>query len=242
VTATLVPFEVACPTCDSHFPVDPHRVPVDGILAVCSSCMRAFAVSLPDEMVSTVEQLLAGGGTEGLREAASPEAATEAPDAVGSAPPATTPEAAPSDFAAPPAGADAPVVTPPPEPSLPEPTVHDLRGLADEALSEVDDEPEADAPLAGDAALSRGFHRFGRRDPHERARRLARVLVSDIIAYYPEKHEAAVERGTVKEEFEEEVQKSWKEYVDQVGDELANSTDYFTEALNQVLARGREIY
>ncbi len=140
-----------------------------------------------------------------------------------------------SSAAAPPTDEAEPRVTAQP-PEYPA-DLQDLSSLADEALSE-----EPDATVAREANLSLGAARFGRRDPHERARRLARVLVSDIIAYYPEKHARAVEEGRVKETFEEEVKKSWKEFVDQVGSDIAESTDYFRMALNEVLARGREIY
>ena len=46
----------------------------------------------------------------------------------------------------------------------------------------------------------------------------------------------------MKEEFEDEIQKSWDEYVEQVGDEVANGTPFFTEALNEILAKGEDIF
>ncbi len=83
---------------------------------------------------------------------------------------------------------------------------------------------------------------FGKRDPKEKAQRLARVLVSDIILYNPDRHQRALEGGTLKEEFDDEIQKSWNEYVEQVGDEIANSTDFFNEALNEILAKGQRVF
>jgi len=83
---------------------------------------------------------------------------------------------------------------------------------------------------------------FGKRDPHDKARRLARVLVSDIITYNPDRHQRALSAGSLKEDFEEEIEKSWKEYVEQVGAEIANSTPYWSEALNDVLAKGQQIF
>jgi hypothetical protein len=83
---------------------------------------------------------------------------------------------------------------------------------------------------------------FGRRDPKEKARRLARVLVSDIILYNPDRHQRALEFGNLQEEFEDEIQKSWNEYVDQVGEEVANSTNFFNEALNEILCKGEELF
>jgi predicted Zn finger-like uncharacterized protein len=83
---------------------------------------------------------------------------------------------------------------------------------------------------------------FGRRDPKEKARRLARVLVSDIILYNPDRHQRALEFGNLQEEFEDEIQKSWNEYVDQVGEEVANSTNFFNEALNEILCKGEQLF
>ena len=87
-----------------------------------------------------------------------------------------------------------------------------------------------------------GGFQFGKRDPHEKARRLARVLVSDMITYNPDRHASALAHGTLREDFEEEIDKSWTEYVEQVGTELAESTSYWTDALNDILARGESLF
>jgi len=129
-------------------------------------------------------------------------------------------------------------VEPPNEPA----PFEDLSSLASEALAGPDEPTEEASGGAVTGALSLGASRFGARDPHDRARRLARVLVSDIIAYYPSRYRDSLSRGTLKGDFEEEVAKSWKEYVDQVGSELADSTPFFTEALNEILAKGEDIF
>jgi len=105
---------------------------------------------------------------------------------------------------------------------------------AEEAEAEVAEEIPEGPPASGPL--------FGKRDPAEKAKRLARVLVSDIILYNPDRHHDASESGQVKEEFEEEIQKSWDEYVEQVGAEVADSTDFFTDALNEILAKGEKIF
>ena len=46
----------------------------------------------------------------------------------------------------------------------------------------------------------------------------------------------------VKEEFGEEIQKSWNEYVEQVGEEIASSTNFFNDALNEILAKGEQLF
>jgi len=97
-----------------------------------------------------------------------------------------------------------------------------------------------EAPAAPESPV-RAFT-FGREDPQEKARRLARVLVSDMIMYNPERHERALGAGTLKEDFADEIEKSWKEYVEQVGQEMAESTTYWVEALNDVLAKGQPLF
>jgi hypothetical protein len=67
-------------------------------------------------------------------------------------------------------------------------------------------------------------------------------LISDMIVYQPQKRQDALDNGTLKEEFEEEIKKSWEEYVDQVGEGMANSTTFFREALNDILSGGQEVF
>ena len=55
-----------------------------------------------------------------------------------------------------------------------------------------------------------------------KARRLARALISDIVVYHPAKRADGIRDGTLKLLFEEEIRKSWEEYIDQVGLEMAD--------------------
>lgn len=98
-------------------------------------------------------------------------------------------------------------------------------------------------PAEPDPSPVQGFT-FGKRDPMDKARRLARVLVSDMVMYNAERHQAALARGTLAEDFEEEIEKSWKEFVEQVGDGVANGEGqrFWTEALNEILAKGQRVF
>jgi hypothetical protein len=49
----------------------------------------------------------------------------------------------------------------------------------------------------------RPINPFLARDPSLRAKRLARALVSDMVAYYPAKHSEGLQKGTLKELFRE---------------------------------------
>ncbi|HEX6939630.1 MAG TPA: hypothetical protein VF158_09470 [Longimicrobiales bacterium] len=94
----------------------------------------------------------------------------------------------------------------------------------------------------GSAPTGRGAPAFGPQDPEVRARRLARALVSDIVAYHQDRWERSLAAGTLREDFREEILKSWEEYVLQVGAERANGTPYFRDALNEILAKGRQVF
>jgi hypothetical protein len=83
---------------------------------------------------------------------------------------------------------------------------------------------------------------FGSRDPSARAQRIARALVSDIVAYHPKRRDACLAEGTLRTEFRDEIMKSWEEYVAQVGLDMAKSTPYFRNALNDILAGGQQIF
>ena len=77
---------------------------------------------------------------------------------------------------------------------------------------------------------------------HERARRLARVLASDIAIYNREKRERGIKDGNLVAVLGYEIKKSWETYKDRVGVEFANSTPYFRDALNEIVAEGQKIF
>lgn len=83
---------------------------------------------------------------------------------------------------------------------------------------------------------------FGPQDPDTRAQRLARALVSDILVYNPEKWEQSRADGTLRKAFRDEILKSWEEYVEQVGEEMAKKSPYFRDALNAILAEGKKVF
>lgn len=98
------------------------------------------------------------------------------------------------------------------------------------------------SPATGDGGARRPLNPFLSKDPNQRAKRLARALVSDIITYHPAKHAEGLRDGTLKQLFREEIKKSFEEYIAQVGQQLAESTTYFQEALNEVLGAGKKIF
>ena len=99
---------------------------------------------------------------------------------------------------------------------------------------------EASSPAVPAAASAQAT--FARPDPADRAQRLARALVSDIVAYNAERVEQSFAAGTLREDLRDEILKSWEEYVLQVGQQTADDTPYFRDALNEILARGQAIF
>jgi hypothetical protein len=83
---------------------------------------------------------------------------------------------------------------------------------------------------------------FLTQDPSQKARRLARALISDMVVYHPAKRQEGLREGTLRELFEEEIKKSWEEYSEQVGREIAESTTHFKDALNDILSDGRQLF
>ena len=83
---------------------------------------------------------------------------------------------------------------------------------------------------------------FALTDADDRAARLARVLISDMIRYHRDRYQRALARGTLREDFAEEVRRSWSEYVRRVGEDLAYDSRYFQDELNATLARGEQLF
>ncbi len=105
--------------------------------------------------------------------------------------------------------------------------------------------PPAPPPIAvppAPGAPPRVINPFLQKDPVTKAQRLSRALVSDMVSYHPAKRAQGLKEGTLKDIFREEVKKTYEEYVLQVGEQLASSTTFFQDALNEILAGGQKIY
>jgi predicted Zn finger-like uncharacterized protein len=114
---------------------------------------------------------------------------------------------------------------------------------ATSAVQSEGTEGAAPAPApASPASAGASAPVFGPQDPRTRARRLARALVSDIKVYNRDRWEQSTLAGTLRTEFRQEILKSWDEYVEQVGGEIAKRTPYFRDALNDILAAGERVF
>ncbi len=253
---------VSCPQCSTVYRVDPAKVPEGGVRARCSTCSGVIPVGVTASPVARrATPVDALGSAFGSRPSvpgpfipsqparptpprptpATPARATptrivtpaaNTPILGASLPPLrTTPKSDWPSIATPPAPVPAPIsvpaVTPAPPARAPEtPT------LSNAAAQSSDAAPASRRPI----------NPFLARDPSLRAKRLARALVSDMVAYYPAKHSEGLEKGTLKELFRDEIKKSYDEYVAQVGADFARTTTHFQESLNEVLGAGKKIF
>ena len=212
---------VTCPSCSQSFPVDSAKVPAGGVKARCSSCGGIFRVEKPVESApATVAppQPASLPALENIQVVPPAAPAARPPRSVDLPPiPPSRPAAPPP---APPRAAPPRPAPPPPRPAPPPP------------------------PPAPEPTPAGGTFRFGKRDPTDKAKRLARVLVSDMIMYNAERHRNALENGTLVKDFEDEIDKSWKEFVEQVGAEMADGPgrEFWREALNDILAKGERLF
>lgn len=241
---------VTCPDCRSVFRVDPAKVPSTGVRARCSVCGGVIAIAAGTLPVSVTP---GSSGAVGHGYGATPgnggnasNRSTPAGSAMGSIAPLAP--IAPALMTPPvPAGIPvgsrvAPLRTPVPTPA-PTRSPGFTPAMATASMTTViatPSTPPAAPPSASPAR--RPINPFLNADPGQRARRLARALVSDLVAYHPQKRDEGLREGTLRQLFRDEIKKSYEEYVEQVGRELADGSPHFQDALNDILGGGRKLF
>lgn len=265
---------VSCSACAASFPVDPNKIPEGGVKVRCSECAHVFRVERPapepelapppadDEWSAEPEPELAappaddewavedepfagdvetgGAESDGSTSTAADAGSEQRDELPGWADPAPEPSGWADLEDEPDTGTlpDDPIPTM--EPDTPPAVEPDTLPVMEAQPAPIT-EPEPSPPPEPETVP--GFS-FGKRDPMDKARRLARVLVSDMVMYNSERHQVALSRGTLPEDFEEEIEKSWKEYVDQIGSEIAEGEGrhFWSQALNDILAKGATVF
>ncbi len=249
---------VSCPSCNTVFRVDPAKVPAGGVRARCTICRAIFRVS--GELMAD-PQLSPAAAPAYRAPAAAPAPRPEAPS------PTSPPAAQPAAPATPPTPERTPVA-PSPAPVTP-PAFASPQGTpggwgptvpAEPTPSPRPPGPPVAAPFTGRPVVSPSapaappaspaprpatgapINPFLSQDPNQKARRLARALVSDLVVYHPDKRQEGLQNGTLKELFDDEIKKSWEEYTDQIGTDVADAANYFNDALNEILSDGHKIF
>jgi len=237
---------VTCPGCSTVFRVDPAKVPAGGVRARCSVCRAVFRVE--SEAAAPVPAPAPASTPARAPMPAAPP--VQDSPSVSPPPPPPAPRAAapapayPSDHGV----AAPPFVVPPPRSTPARPAAPTYPSAPPSGAPHVrppfSSRPVSIAtPSAPRTSSPRpSVNPFLSKDPEQKARRLARALVSDIVVYHPEKRLEGLRHGTLKQIFDEEIKKSWEEYAGQVGRELAESTTHFNDALNEILGDGSKIF
>jgi len=262
---------VSCPQCSTVFRVDPAKVPEGGVRARCSTCGGVIPVGMesqagretpatsmsaafgerkpqppgpfiPGQQTGTPSRPIQRTTPQvSPRITPAASAPIRTPQAPAGSLGASLPPLRPTPRAASPA-----IPTPPAQPRVttpPAPAQQAVSVAAETPPSpSAPTPPQSSAPAQPAPGTRRPINPFLARDPSLRAKRLARALVSDMVAYYPAKHAEGLEKGTLKELFRDEIKKSYEEYVAQVGADFARSTTHFQESLNEVLGAGRKIF
>ena len=131
--------------------------------------------------------------------------------------------------------AAAPTPEPPPQPEIPTAPVEEpVRAPRETAAAE----PPVQAAHVEKPQAPR---KTGRRR-RSKEEMLARALVSDILVYNREMRDSALAQGNLAEAMSTEIKKSWELYKEKVTPEVANSSDCFREALNEILAEGEKVF
>ena len=244
----MTPMFVQCSSCMTEFELDPKKVPAAGVRARCSVCSAVIDVPAPRSATapassepdsSSRPDTGAARGRESRWDAPNTVAAESRRDvgssgteSVAAGPRFDRPDTPPADVPS----SDAPVAASWNEPSA-SPAPHSGEGWSAPAGA-----PAAAPAAEPESGQRRPINPFLTRDPALRAKRLARALVSDIVAYHPARHAEGLRDGTLKTLFRDEIKKSYEEYVDQVGRDFAGSTTHFQDALNDVLASGKKLF
>jgi len=82
----------------------------------------------------------------------------------------------------------------------------------------------------------------GSRETHQRAERLARVLVSDILVYNQDVRDRALREGNLASALGAEINRAWELYKTKVDSQVLLSTSYFKDALNEILSNGQKLF
>ena len=77
------------------------------------------------------------------------------------------------------------------------------------------------------------------KDPHERAQRLARIIVGEIGLYHKAKIVDAIKNDALFDVLEKELDEGRKYYEQNIDPALLATTDYFNKAVVDILVKGQ---
>lgn len=234
---------VECNSCHTKYNVDERKIPAAGVKVRCQKCQGLIIIRKPEPAVAPDVQPSVPASEPAAPPSVTPPPKTETPSAppvtAPPEPPAVKPPTEPPPFQ-PPSAPEPPVVKSPAEPVTAAPPEEKL--ATEPYVSIPAAPPPAPAPLPEitekpASALSEEDKKW-----HERARRLAKALASDLVLYNQDKVEQGLREGNLVDLLGSEIRRSWEYYCQQIPRHIVASTDFFKEQLNKIVCKGREIF
>lgn len=231
---------IECTACHARYTIADALVPPQGARVKCKKCGALIAVRAPSVTVpAPTESPLVPPTPEPAPAPAPAPAAVPAPVAAPAAVPQPAPEPAPVFTSSIFEHQPLPFAAAPPEPPAPVEAAPPPVVAAPAPPPPVAASPPSTIPTG--TPIPEGLSP-DERQRHERARRLARVLASDVAIYNREKRERGMQDGNLVAVLGYEIKKSWETYKERVGTDFANATPYFRDALNEIVAEGKKIF
>lgn len=240
---------IECTSCHARYTIADSLVPAQGARVRCKKCGEVFAVKPAAAVPAPSELPLVPPTPEPHPPAPpAPPVAAPTPHSSKAETPGTPAPPAPShasvayeQFVEPAHGGTAPGTHPAPAHAAPAHAAPAHEAPAAPAPAAPAHESPAGSVLPAGTPIPDGLAPEERKR-HERARRLARVLASDIAIYNREKRDRGILEGNLVAVLGYEIKKSWDIYKERVGTDFANGTPYFRDALNEIVAEGRKVF
>jgi hypothetical protein len=80
---------------------------------------------------------------------------------------------------------------------------------------------------------------LSRKDPHERAQRLARLIVGEIVLYHKDRIVKAIQNDCLFEDLERELNEARTYYEKNVDPSVRADAGYFDQAVVDILVKGQ---
>uniref|UniRef100_A0A7C4U9K4 Zinc finger/thioredoxin putative domain-containing protein n=1 Tax=candidate division WOR-3 bacterium TaxID=2052148 RepID=A0A7C4U9K4_UNCW3 len=205
-----------CPKCKTRYRVNDADIPVGGCPVRCPKCGNVFTIYREPLNIHL-------------------EPVVEKPEFVQPKPPPT--------FEAPKPPPTQPFVKPQPAPAFeqPKPTPQPAKPSSSEFATAAE-RLKASLGLGGEKDEFPPDWSEEKKNKHRHAKRLARSLARDLLLYHKDKIEKGLAEGNLKDLLGEEIKTSYKFYAESVDPEVLKTTNYFKDALNEIIGKGRKIF
>ncbi len=121
------------------------------------------------------------------------------------------------------------------------PSESDIEDLLDSVVMKEKPKAEPEKPAAPKPPKAPDLEDLDpeERKQHEKARRIARVIINDIRNYNPDKLASGIQAGNIMKTLGVEIERGRRLYIKRVPPEIVKSTNYYREAIINILADGR---